>query len=439
MRKIRESTRMLFVGICGLAIGACSQSNSGNSNTGGTTDTGGMVSSSGGSATGGSEAATGGNEAATGGMKATGGAATGGATGGNPEGGKTTGTGGDAPAKTGGTTSATGGKTSATGGAAETGGKAATGGSATGGKAATGGSATGGAATGGTPVATGGRTTTGGGTCTASKPGNLSVSGSGKYKVVVETNSDSAMACGTIYRPQDLGGAEKFPIFAWGEGACSRDGKSNSASMAEIASHGYFVIADGPLNGGNCPGIGMPNTAADLPNMGKPLLGYIKWAIAENDKPCSAYFDSLDSTKVAADGFSCGGLMASGTSADPIMTTYGITSSGLTGPDQNFYSKIHTPFKALTGSTDMAYDNAKRDYQQISALGIPSVFFSKNGAGHGGDLGAKNGGDFTKVNLAWLNWQLKGDTTATGKGFLIGADCTFCNNGGWEVMSKNIQ
>jgi hypothetical protein len=246
------------------------------------------------------------------------------------------------------------------------------------------------------------------------------------------------MACGTIYRPEDLGGAEKYPIFAWGEGACSRDGKSNSAAMAEIASYGYFVIADGPLSGGNCASIGMPNTAADLPNMGKPLLGYIKWAIAENDKPCSAYFDSLDGSKVAADGFSCGGLMASGTSADPIMTTYGITSSGLTGADKDFYSKVHTPFKALTGSTDSAYANAKRDYQEISALGIPSVFFSKNGAGHGGDLTAKNGGDFTKVNLAWLNWQLKGDTGATGKGFLIGSGCTFCSNGGWEVMSKNI-
>jgi hypothetical protein len=295
-----------------------------------------------------------------------------------------------------------------------------------------------GGTTGGGGTSAGGRTSTGSGTCTPSKSGNLSVSGSGKYKVVVETNSDSAMTCGTIYRPEDLKGTEKFPIFAWGEGACSRDGKSNSASMAEIASHGYFVIADGPLNGGNCASIGMPNTAADLPNMGKPLLGYIKWAIAENDKPCSAYFDALDGSKVAADGFSCGGLMASGTSADPIMTTYGITSSGMTGADAGFYSKIHTPFKALTGSTDMAYENAKRDYQQISALGIPSVFFSKNGAGHGGDLTAKNGGDFTKVNLAWLNWQLKGDTTATGKGFLIGSGCTFCSNGGWEVMSKNI-
>lgn len=32
------------------------------------------------------------------------------------------------------------------------------------------------------------------------------------------------------------------------------------------------------------------------------------------------------------------------------------------------------------------------------------------------------GGDFTKINLAWLNWWLKGDLTAAGKGLLVGAD-----------------
>jgi hypothetical protein len=207
--------------------------------------------------------------------------------------------------------------------------------------------------------------------------------------------------------------------------------------MAEIASYGYFVVADGPANGGgNCPTISMSN---DVVGMAKPLISYISWAIAENGKTCSAYYQSLDTTKVAADGFSCGGLMASGTASDARMTAYGITSSGLTTPDQNFYKSIHTPVKILLGgSGDIAYTNGENDYDNISALGIPIVLFSKAGAGHGGDLGAKAGGDFTKVNLAWLNWQLKGDTTAAGKGFLIGSECTFCSNSAWEVKSKNI-
>lgn len=76
--------------------------------------------------------------------------------------------------------------------------------------------------------------------------------------------------------------------------------------------------------------------------------------------------------------------------------------------------------------------------KRLSAQGHPSVFFAKKTVGHGGDLGDRNGGDFTKVNLAWLNWQLKGDTTATGKGFLVGSSCTFGSNSNWETASKNI-
>ena len=58
--------------------------------------------------------------------------------------------------------------------------------------------------------------------------------------------------------------------------------------------------------------------------------------------------------------------------------------------------------------------------------------------GHGGDLTRANGGDFTKLNLAWLNWWLKGDETATGKGLLVGAGCSYCKDSAWEVMSEKI-
>ena len=40
--------------------------------------------------------------------------------------------------------------------------------------------------------------------------------------------------------------------------------------------------------------------------------------------------------------------------------------------------------------------------------------------GHGGDLMTKNGGDFAKIDVAGLNWQLKADETVTGKGLLVG-------------------
>lgn len=322
-----------------------------------------------------------------------------------------------------------------------TGGRTSGGGSATGGNAPTGGrsAATGGrTGSGGASVATGGTTTTGACTTTASKAANVNVTGSGPHKVVVESNSASQIACGTIYRPADLGGTEKYPIFVWGEGACARKGTDTAAAMGEIASHGYFVVADGPANGGSCPSIGMPSTSADLTNMGKPLLDYITWAIAENEKPCSAYYHSIDTTKVASNGFSCGGLMSAGTVPDERITTWGVTSSGLTGPDQNFYKKVHTPVLVVLGGTsDVAYENGERDFTNISAIGVPIMLFSKN-IGHGGDLWATRGGDFAKINLAWINWWLKGDLTATGKGLLVGSGCTYCTNSAWEVKSANL-
>jgi hypothetical protein len=204
--------------------------------------------------------------------------------------------------------------------------------------------------------------------------------------------------------------------------------------MAEIASHGYFVIADGTPNNSNSRNMDSSNPSA----MGAPLLAYISWAIAENDKPCSAYYQSLDITKIAANGFSCGGLMAEGTAGDPRITTWGLNSSGLFSANQAFYKTIHTPVLiVLGGSSDIAYENGERDYDNISALGVPTLLFSKD-LGHGGDLFANRGGDFTKIDLAWLNWQLKGDLTATGKGLLVGSTCSYCSNSAWQVKSKNI-
>jgi hypothetical protein len=302
------------------------------------------------------------------------------------------------------------------------------GGSASGGagRGGSGGTSSGGSSGGGT---TGGGGTSGG-TCTASQRASRTVTGTGPHQVVIETNAAQGIKCGTIYRPMDLGGAEKYPILVWGEGGCSQDGYSNSAAMGEIASWGYMIIADGTPGGtGACAG------GQD----GKAFLDYITWAIAENGKSCSAYYQSLDTTKIAADGFSCGGLMAENVSGDARFAAIGITSSGLMGANSSLYNKIHTPFKIMNGgSSDIAYENGLRDYQQISALGKPIIYFSKTSAGHGGDLGQARG-DFNRVNLAWLNWQLKGDTGATGKGYLTGSTCSICTNSGWVTMSANLQ
>jgi len=292
---------------------------------------------------------------------------------------------------------------------------------------------------GGATAETNGSATDGGagadnpGPCTESAPVNSNASGSGPHDVTVETNADPGINEGTIFRPTDLGGTERYPIFVWGEGGCSQNGLSNAAAMAEIASHGYFVVADGTPNGD-----GSRNQSGDVVSMGEPLIAYIDWAIAENNKPCSAYYHALDISKVSANGFSCGGLMAEGTAGDPRITTWGLTSSGMFSANQAFYETVHTPVLMVEGGpSDIAYENGLRDYDNISALGIPISWFSKD-IGHGGDLFQGGGGDFTKIILAWLNWWLTGDEAGTGKGVLVGASCTYCSDSAWEVKSANI-
>ena len=131
--------------------------------------------------------------------------------------------------------------------------------------------------------------------------------------------------------------------------------------------------------------------------------------------------------------------MAEGTAGDPRITTWGLNSSGLFSANQAFYKTVHTPvLVVLGGSGDIAYTNGERDYTNLAALGTPIMLFSK-ALGHGGDLFSSHGGDFTKIDLAWLNWQLKGDVTATGKGLLIGSGCPYCSDSAWEVKSQNIQ
>lgn len=253
---------------------------------------------------------------------------------------------------------------------------------------------------------------------------------------MAELNSDPGISEGTIFRPAELGTEEKYPIFAFGENGCIQNSLEAQNFLGEVASHGYFVIADGHPDGAYMP---RSNNGSDVVSQGKPLITYIDWIIAENDKPCSAYYQSIDTTKIATSGTSCGGLMATGTAGDPRLTTYTLNSSGLFSADDSIYKMVHTPVLYVLGSSsDVAYTNGKRDYDSLSKLGIPIMLFSSKSLGHGGDFRSPAGGTFGKLNLSWLNWHLKGDLTGTGKGYFVGDTCSLCKDSGWEVLSMNI-
>ena len=115
-----------------------------------------------------------------------------------------------------------------------------------------------------------------------------------------------------------------------------------------------------------------------------------------------------------------------------------MTSSGLFGANQALYDAMHTPVKIILGGpSDIAYENGKRDYEAISPAGIPIIYFGKTIAVTEATCSGQR--RLQAINLAWLNWQLKGDVGATGKGFLHGSTCEFCTDSGWDYMSANIE
>lgn len=262
---------------------------------------------------------------------------------------------------------------------------------------------------------------------------NVNLGGSpltGSHQVVVET--DPGLSGRTIFRPKDLGPGKKYPILVWGNGACARNSTETPDYYAEIASHGYIVI-----NEGTPGGTGGYDMGAGLPTLGGYLIKAFDWMIQQNGKPCSRFYQSLDTAMIGAFGWSCGGLMAYGASMDPRVDATIIMNSGLLGADQATLNKLHAPIAYVCGgSSDMAYVNGQRDYNGVGHL--PTVFANVPAAGHGGTYWADNGGEFAKFAVAWFNWWLKGDTGATGRTKFLSGSCSFCS-GPWSAMpSKKL-
>jgi len=235
---------------------------------------------------------------------------------------------------------------------------------------------------------------------------------------------DPSLSRHTVYRPASLP-AENLPIVSWGNGGCGANGLSAAEFLAEIASHGYLVIANGD-----------PNGSGSDPDNGSTHISAIDWATEQGADPCSPYFNHVDEEAVAVMGYSCGGLMSLNAAGDPRLSTVVAMNSGLINPNPNVYASMHTPVAYFNGGpSDIAYENGRRDYQSIN--NVP-VYLANLPVGHGGTYNDDNGGEFAKVGVAWLNWHLKGDQSATGRGMFFGTSCGICGTN-WTIESKNFQ
>jgi len=283
--------------------------------------------------------------------------------------------------------------------------------------------------------------------------------GTGPYKAMM--TADSGLYTHTIYRPADLsgfGGDDLLPIVVWGNGACANIGNRFRYFLTEIASHGYFIAAIGPIGPqfveGNVsttpPGEEAPPPVdpADrtAPSSWTQLIDAMDWAIAENGRQGGIYYGKLDPGRIAVMGQSCGGLQAIRASADPRTTASGIWNSGTFPDDANMIlpgaeaskaslKDLHAPVAFITGDeSDVAFNNSNADFALIDH--VPALRAYRKGLGHSRHYRAPGGGPFAAVAVAWLDWQLKGDEEA--RHWFVGDDCRLCRDPDWFIDTKNF-
>jgi len=271
-------------------------------------------------------------------------------------------------------------------------------------------------------------------------PGNR---GAGPYPARQEV--DLALPDFSIYRPADLApfARRKLGLVIWGNGGCSNDGASARAHLAEIASHGYLVIAPGrPLTGPLAlPGAPAP---AFMRTTVQDLWIALDWALAENGRRGSPYFQRLDSRMIAAAGHSCGAMQAMILADDPRIATLLIHNSAvmpvlpdnppLVMHDERLKGLQRPTLMLLGGESDIVWRFAVSTFENITKA---PVFFASRETGHDGTFAKPNGGENAQIAVAWLEWQLRGDRNASLN--FLGRDCLVCSNPAWTVRKKRLQ
>jgi hypothetical protein len=298
----------------------------------------------------------------------------------------------------------------------------------------------------------------------------------GPYKVVMEVIP--SLPNHTVYRPENLTIVKgKLPVVAFGNGACANAGNAFQNYLAETASYGFIVVANGPIDLNmptpaqlanltrameNAPKTGPGGGAGQIPRMPmsqsktSQLYETMDWAKAQNEDKASLFYSKLDTSAVAVMGQSCGGLQALEAASDPRVKTAVILNSGiirnmsampgrgastsgmppmvLPGSVESL-GKLHSPtIYIIGGEKDIAYKNAEADFAEIK--NVP-LFKTNLDVGHGGTLVEPHGGKFAETATQWLLWQLKGDQQA-GQTF-VGDNCGLCRQAEWKVERKNMK
>jgi len=266
-------------------------------------------------------------------------------------------------------------------------------------------------------------------------------SGTGAFPPVTDFTSNgpygsvTATAMGpttrfTVYHPKELApNGAKNPIVGWMSGG----GTDHTLYplLPLLATHGFVVVAADVI-----PGIG------EEANLGKQIIEGIDWAIAENDREGSTFFQKLDTRKLASAGYSMGSLATFQIAGDERLTTTVHISGGNMAPEPirnlrapaAFLCGIATPdcVDLLSSTCDIAAANCDVDF----ASATTPVFYGNFASGHLGILTPPFQQQIQAEVVAWLRWQLMGD--ASIKARFVGEQCGVCSDDRWKVQQKNL-
>jgi len=218
--------------------------------------------------------------------------------------------------------------------------------------------------------------------------------GTGPYKA--QRVVDSSLPGHTIYAPKVAPpGAVKLPFLTWGNGGCATDGAQYENFLLEIASYGYVIVANG-----------RPGGSAGAQSKVQEVRDALDWAFRGGANK----YGTIDLTKVATMGHSCGGLEAMSTAyKDERVKRIMLFNIGIFQDERRYLlSQINVPVAYFIGGPpDMGYQNSAKDYALLNA-GLPAFRGNLN-TGHGGTFFATNGGKQAKAAVAYLQWQFRDD------------------------------
>lgn len=258
--------------------------------------------------------------------------------------------------------------------------------------------------------------------------------GSGLFKAIAV--KEAAMPDFVVYRPKDLLHAHArcgaLPVLLFGNGGCADTSVGYERMLSEVASHGYIVVAIGEMR----------ERLDDRPTgqtESSELMRGLELMLQLNRTKGTEYYHFLDTTRIAAAGHSCGGAQVLCNAGDPRLKTCLILNAGMGDMEMAGASKaslplLHTPMLYIVGGPgDVAYGNAQKDYDRISH--VPVCLADHPASGHGGTYHDMYGGDYGRMVLDWLDWQLRGKKEKAAI-FLKG---DLKNYRDWHMKAKNFK